>query len=686
MALPTVAVQFGFGQSIGTDKASVVWTDVTDYVRLASGVSFSRGRTAVGQAPSAGTLSLALANNDGRFTPSTSMLASEGAYSSDFYTSDDYDTSPGVRRVQTRIPVRIQAYVDPFDADFDAEFGQTIDLWYGFVTDVDWNPGADVTAKFQAADILAQAGKVKCRPWLTGRHLSATPTPTHYWPLTDIAGTEAARTAAGTDDDTLAVREFSATPSVGFDFGVVSDLSPDEAETVAAFTPTYGTSSAGGGKVFEHAFTVPATGDVVVSLWFRITRTISAGDALHPLLAILDKTFDLKVPIVFVGVNDGDGGDPPNGNLWVQSDGTNAFDYTYGATDSVPLDEWHHLLFARDQSQTGSFDARTIIYVDGVLMSSSSPTFGALTTLTPGDTYRMIIGGQTPISTTAWLSGQLGHLALFDDATDAAALAAYLYNNGAGSPTAADRFEELPDVTAQSAAVGSWMTADSTADIPITQQTSKDVSLIELGQQIATTERGNLIATHDGFLRLVSSRSRLTETVALTLDARTDVLSFDGAFAIDDADAVDEVSVTAQPSGATFRGERVGGASLESATQDVWSSDRVHAQAVADGVANYPVDIPKSPRLSVSMEWAAHVGLDIDVLSVELGDLIRVTDLPASAPSATVDLIVEAIDHQVGTNDWVVTFDTSPGELAAGGVVGASGTLSTVATTLTVRP
>lgn len=684
MALPTVAVQFGFGQSIGTAKGSVAWTDVTDYVRLASGLSFSRGRTAVGQAPSAGTLSLALANNDGRFTPSTSMLASDGAYSSDFYTPDDYDTSPGVRRVQTRIPVRIQAYVDPFDADFDGDFGDTIDLWYGFVTDVEWNPGADITAKFQAADILAQAGKVKCRPWLTGRHLSATPTPTHYWPLTDIAGTEAARTAAGTDDDTLAVREFSATPSVGFDFGVVSDLSPDEAETVAAFTPTYGTSSAGGGKVFEHAFTVPATGDVVVSLWFRITRTISAGDALHPLLAILDKTSD-QLPIVFVGVNDGDGGDP-NRNLWVQSDGTGAFDYTYGAMDSVPLDEWHHLLFARDQSQTGSFDARTIIYVDGVLMASSSATFGSLTTLTPGDTYRMIIGGQTPISTTAWLSGQLGHLALFDDATDAAALAAHLYNNGTGAPTAADRFEELPNVTAQPTGVASWMAADSTADILIAQQSSKNVPLIELGQQIASTERGNLIATHDGFLRLVSSRSRLTETIALTLDARTDVLSFEGAFAIDDADAVDEVSVTAQPSGATFRGERVGGASLESATQDVWSDNRIHAQAVADGVANYPLDIPKSPRLSVSMEWMTYAGYTEEVLSLELGDLIRVTNLPLSAPSSTVDLVVEAIDHQVGTNDWIITFDTSPGELAAGGVVGTSGTLSTVATTLTVRP
>lgn len=695
VALPGLYVQFGFGQSIGTAKDVVDWTDVTSYVRAVDGVTFTRGRTSVGEAPSAGTLSLSLSNADGRFTPGLT-------------------TGPHGSGVVPRIPVRILAAVDTdgdgvdippssFDVDFGYEFGteaglysdeydpayygigvEVYELWYGFVTDIEWDPGADVKARIQAADILAQAGKVKCRPWLTGRHQSATPTPTYYWPLTDIAGTEAPRTVAGTDDNRLEVKEMSATvSSTAFDFGVVSDLSPDATETVAAFTPTY--ASPGGGKILEHAFVVPASGDVVVSLWFRVTRTISAGDAVHPLIAILDKTSD-QLPIVLVGVNDTDPGDPNGGTLWVQSDGTDCFDYTYGTTNSVPMEQWHHLLLARDQSQTGSLDARMVIYIDGVLMSSTSATFGSLTTLTPGDTYRMVVGGHTPNSATAWLSGQLGHLALFDDATDAAALAAHLHNRGAGAPTAATRFGELPDVTAQPAAVASWMTADVTADIPVTQQPSKGVTLIDLGQQLATTERGNLIATNDGFLRLVSSRARLTDTVALTLDATTDVLSFDGAFAVDDADAVDEVSVTTQPAGATFTGARVGNASLESTTLDVWSDDRVHAQSVADGVANYPASVPKSPRLSVSMEWMSYVGLAGQVLALELGDIIRVTDLPDTAPDTTVDLVIESIDHQKTTIDWVVTFDTSPGVLAAGGVVGTSGSLSTVAPTLTVRP
>ena len=55
-------------------------------------------------------------------------------------------------------------------------------------------------------------------------------------------------------------------------------------------------------------------------------------------------------------------------------------------------------------------------------------------------------------------------------------------------------------------------------------------TLLEVAQDVATTERGALIAARDGRLRLQSSRARLTETVGLTLDARTDVLTFDGAF------------------------------------------------------------------------------------------------------------------------------------------------------------
>jgi len=243
MTLPHVTVEFGFGQSIGTAYGSVAWTDVTSYVRAGGGLSVSRGRAVVGQAPTAGTLSLWLANDDGRFTPGRAG----GPYGSG---------------VKARIPVRVRATVDTDgDGDFSDEFdpmafggsGATVyDVWYGFVTDWEWTPGGEVRAEVRAADILAQAAKIRCKPWLTGRHL--TQAPDSYWPLTDLAG---ATSAAGGTPSTPAADYLPRSNVAGlsgyvvgaasYATGVESDVSPDvDAETVAAFSPGIITTSPGG--------------------------------------------------------------------------------------------------------------------------------------------------------------------------------------------------------------------------------------------------------------------------------------------------------------------------------------------------------------------------------------------------------------------------------------------------------
>jgi hypothetical protein len=677
MALPGLYVDFGFGQFIGTAKGSVTWTDVTDYVRAADGMSFGRGRTAVGQAPSAGTFTVSLANDDGRFTPGRA--------------GGPYGTG-----VQARIPVRVRAGVDTdgdgddrdvtreYSDEYGDEYGEAgatmYDLWYGFVTDINWNPGADVKAHIQAADILGQATKITCKPWLTGRNLAQAPS--YYWPLTDTAGAAQAETPV-TGTPPLAVDDPNSTSTATLTFGVESDASPDP-ETVVAITSA--TSIPG------RRMTAPVTSPGTVlgfSLWVRPTGVNDHGELFSVTATRYkgDTTAQSFVRAVLAGgpsepgdygqivVYEGNYGGETSG-IYGEQVGT-----TTGDPRSFVADEWKHLYVRRDGAATGSWATRFRVWLDGVeltLDTSGTVTAETFTTSTPG----IITVGQ--FAGSIGYTGQLGHMAVFNSSSTTVPV--LLANNGSTSPTAAARFEDLANVTGQPAAMLSWMTADTTADITISQQPTGAQTLATLGQQVAATERGNLIATRDGFLRLMSSRSRLTETVALTLDASTDVLSFDGAFAIDDADAVDEVTVTAQPGGATYTGTRSGGASLESTTAEVWSSDAVHAQAVADGSANYPVDVPKSPKLSVSMAWMTHAGLADDVLALELGDLIRVTDLPASAPDTTVDLVVEAINHETGTGDWVVTFDTSPGELAAGGVVGTTGTLSTVATTLVVRP
>ena len=660
MTLPSLTVEFGFGQSIGTTRGSVTWTDVTDYARAADGLSFSRGRTAVGQPPSAGTLSVSLANSDGRFTPGL--------------TSGPYGTG-----VVTRIPVRVVANIDT-DADGDDldvtreysdeysdEYGgagaTAYDVWYGFVTDIDWNAGSEVRVSVQAADILAQAAKIRCKPWLTGRHLAQEPT--FYWPLSDAAGSTTAAPGAGGINLALL-------PGGGaLAAGVESDL--DES-TVVSLTQAGGTA-APTRLASARDLTAPS-GVVAVSVWVKAESYVAPPDS----------------GLLWIGPADVPAFQIYRHNSWglIIRDGNVSAAYSRWALPSgypfVPSWEWCHLYILRDNSAS-TYATRYRLWVDGVEypFASESGTPGAWGAWASGGRATVSIGGGDSWDDGYTFDGQFAHFAIFDNPADPAGQAAYLADLGVDDVPAADRFADLDDVTPIPGAIASWLAADATALQPVSPQPTAARTLLEVAQDVATTERGALIAGRDGRLRLQSSRARLTETVGLTLDARTDVLTFDGAFGVDDADAVDEVTVTQKPSGATFTGRRTGGDSLESTGFDVWTPSATHAQSVADGAANYPADTPKAPNMTVSMERMGVAGLAGDVLALELGDLIRVTNLPSSAPNTTVDLVVEAISHAVDAGGWTVTFDTSPGPLAAGAVVGTTGALSTVATTLMVR-
>lgn len=73
MAKPTITVEIAFDAGY---TGTPTWTDVTDYVRHSAGISITRGRGSEGELCSPNTLTLALKNDDGRFTPGNTA----GAY------------------------------------------------------------------------------------------------------------------------------------------------------------------------------------------------------------------------------------------------------------------------------------------------------------------------------------------------------------------------------------------------------------------------------------------------------------------------------------------------------------------------------------------------------------------------------------------------------------------------------
>ena len=327
MAMPTVTVEIGFDnggdrQSIATTYSSVVWTNVTAYVRARTGVKFNRGRADTGMAAAAGQLVVTFNNSDGRFTPG----ATGGAYG----------------RVRTRMPIRVKA-------------GSTV-LWVGFITDIDWqmrSGQAEVT--IVAADIVAAAARTKCGPYMTKRVLGYSSGLINYWPLTDTApnsvvnNTNTAVAAAVGDRARAAyganVLTVAGDTNAALSFNVASDMSPDPtAEPVFTFEPV---PIIGAGKYLTGTATLDATGDLAVSMWVKPTSTVS--------------TTILAVKYTGTGAN--------TFALHTQSDGTLrvAANYTSGPAvtfGSLTDDVWSHLYLERDNSATAPA-SRFRLWVNG---------------------------------------------------------------------------------------------------------------------------------------------------------------------------------------------------------------------------------------------------------------------------------------------------------------------------------
>lgn len=617
MTLPTVTVEVGFDvagvrQSLGTVYSSLTWTDVSAYVNAQKGVVFSRGRAEAGQAAAAGQLTVTFDNSDGRFTPGT--------------TGGPYG------RVRTRMPIRVKA-------------GSTV-LWLGFVTDVDWvlEAGHPLVA-MSASDIIAAAARTKCGPWLTKRVLALSPDEA-YWPLTDTAPNSVANNtqtavpalvgeyARALVGDALTVAgDTAATLS----FNVQSDVSPDPAaEPVFAFTPT-----SGSGKWLSTRVDLPATGDFALSMWVRPT------DATGGVLWL--STDNSAAVREFIRMTASGG--LAIGNALSE---TGAYVTYTGLTEGV----WQHLYIQRDNSETIP-SSRYRVWVDGVERAAASSVGTA--TVDPSSYHDVTIGGTSQTTTGVEdYNGQMAHVAVW--ATLDTTRAAFLANaGGAGATTCADRIGEVHYLTPNPAGLSSWLTADATADNTVSAQAANGKSLLQVCEEVADAERGSIIATREGKLRLLAQRYFIApDTVSATLSAEADILSLANTFGVDDSANLNECTVTLQPSGWRYSATRVDDPGVESTTVDVWSTDQFFAGSLARQIANAATERPRAPSLTLSMEHLAAASLDGDVLGLELGDTIMVTDLPSVAPETDLTLQIRMIQHAITAASWLVTIDTDP--------------------------
>lgn len=619
MALPAVAVEIGFDvggvrQSLGTSYSSLTWTAVTSYVLAKTGITFSRGRAEAGQAAAAGQLTVSFDNSDGRFSPGT--------------TGGPYG------QVRTRMPIRVKA-------------DSTV-LWLGFITDIDWKIEAgQAIVAMSASDIVAAAARTKCGPWLTKRTQYLAPN--FYWPLTDTAPNsttnntatavptfvgETLRALAG---DPLTVAGGAGTLSCN----VTSDVSPDPTvEPVVAMTP-----ASGAGKWLTGRVTLDATGDYALSMWLRPTDA-TGGVLWHA----TDNSAGTQEFIRLAA-----GGEIVVGTALSETGARMTW-------SDITADTWTHLYLERDNSATAPA-SRYRLWVNGVERSGTATS----TSSVDASSYHDVAVGGTNATTTGVddYNGQIAHVAVWTSLDDTRA--AFLANNGGGgATTCAARIPELAYLTPNPVPLGTWLEADSDALNTVSAQAAANKSLLQVAEEVADAERGSIIATKTGKLKLLAQRLVIAPAaVSVTLSAESDILQLANTFGVDDSTNLSECAVTLQPSGWRVTETRQVDPGVESTTLDVWSTDQYFARSLALQIANADTEKPRAPSLSLSMEWLDSVSLDDEVLGLELGDTIAVDDLPPEAPETSLTLQVRAISHTITAAGWTVNVDTDPPLLGA---------------------
>lgn len=598
--LPDLTVEIAFGQNLNTAPGSLTWTDVTDQVRIVNGLNLSRGRGEVGQT-TAGSLSVTFDNTDGDFTTGRD----DGAYG----------------EITVRVPIRVKATT-----------GETTHtLWTGFVTDWGWDMASgEVRATCDAADIIAAAAKTYCLGWIQGRTVNASPsTLSNYWPLGDDAG--ASYPASGCDGPAGLVSY----NGLGGDLtmGVATGLAGGET-TVASFTPADSTNYhyiQGAGK---------CGGDMAVGVFMRPVATLAFQMAVGVTSG--------NGPLLAVGINS-------DGRVVVLDDG---YQWHFGAANTVPLQQWRHVYVQRQQWSGTAGAYRILVWVDGVQQSLHYIGAGFWGTWTGG--YTSVPVDVTIGSVYVWpWDGQLAHVSLWSHINHTSEFMAKIRDQGMGG-TAATRWTTLAETTYSATEMKAWMSADYDADVRMASQATKDRTLLDICQDVANTEAGRIIATKDGKLHLHSSTHTGNAAASLTVSAESDVLSFDGAFSLDDAQEVGSSIVTNHPSGNEFTYTRSSAPGLETRSVDIYAERDVQAEVIAQWLTDAARTGTRAPQLVLSVDKANENDTVDGILNLDLGDRVTVTDLPAAAPATSMDFVVESISHDISANGWTVTLDTSP--------------------------
>jgi hypothetical protein len=209
------------------------------------------------------------------------------------------------------------------------------------------------------------------------------------------------------------------------------------------------------------------------------------------------------------------------------------------------------------------------------------------------------------------------------------------------------------------------------------QQTS-GVQPIEAMRQVAAVEQGVLFMSRDGKLTFHARGRRYNTSPAFTLDVSLGQLAADLTFPGDDFGMTNDMTVT-RPDGAAARitdpsSINEFGLYRDSAEIPAGSTDEL-ASAASWRVFTYGQPRVRIPQVTVdliSLDQQAP-SLCASVIAAEISAKIRLANLPGQAPTTTVDVFVEGYTEIASLGHWLISFNTSPGDVSDVWQLGVAG-------------
>jgi len=602
----TFTVEVATGDTPKT--ASPSYTDLSTYVRAGAGVSVTRGRSNEFDAQAQpGRGSWEFRNTDARFTVGNS-------------------SSP-YAPVQIRRPCRVRVTYS----------ATTYPLWAGFIDS--WGNAREETsgvARVEASDRLARAG-VKLPAALAAEILLDSPTA--FYPLGDSFGSTTAGDATGAAVPVLSVSQVGSGGSL--DFGSGEAPGPDDG-TVVAFTR----SNATNGKRL-----LSPSGSVV-----NINGGIS-GSTLEAMVRPSSTSQQMSAARAFFGTDTyayKDLGVSSTGKARAVVVEPGSVSVTLTGTTTLPTTSETHIAVTQSAPSGGTVTVR--LYVNGV--EEASTTYSRELAI---GFDRLTVGGHS--GGDMW-DGQISYVAGYIDDLSAARLLAHADGrSGWVGETADVRFERLcahaglPSTHYTTTGVGSaTMAAQSTAGRP----------LLDCLREVAEAELGVVYIDSAGVLTLGVRGARYQAAVALTLDASKPGQVADGFTAdTDDGLLVNDYTVS-RPEGATQRvtdAASIAAYDTQADSASLYVDDDDQAKTAAEWrVFTSSQPQPRTSTLTVDLVgFASSGGTVANLLGVEIGDRVQVTNLPADvSATTTLDLFVEGVAWRIDKDRVTVTLTVSP--------------------------